>query len=185
MAKSNPLFVDSTLLRGDSIGTQIELHDVLLFDGEAIYLLLLTENDEEICMPLTPTTETSFEVFVRLVHQRPVKFYFGIAKDGELLYRTENYERIAMYALIETWNPIPVFQPTLKSSAAVEPPPPEETRGSELPNAAPVEDTTSAGTLKESVPLAGMNESHARQAPVLMADEVLNITSLLQKWGFT
>jgi hypothetical protein len=101
MAKSNPLFVDSTLLRGDSIGTQIELHNVLLFDGEAIYLVLLTENDEEICMPLTPTSETAFEVFVRLIHQRPVKFYFGIAKDGELLYRSEDYALIALYALIE------------------------------------------------------------------------------------
>lgn len=185
MAKSNPLFVDSTLLRGDSIGTQIELHDVLLFDGEAIYLLLLTENDEEICMPLTPTTETSYEVFVRLVHQRPVKFYFGIAKDGELLYRTENYERIAMYALIESWNPILVYQPNLKNIAPVEQKPPDVLVAPELPKATLPEEATSAGTLKESVPLAGMNEAHARQAPVLMADEVLNITSLLQKWGFT
>lgn len=171
MAKSNPLFVDSTLLRGDTIGTQIELGDVLLFDGEALYLVLLNENSEEICLPMAATGDTSYEAFVRLVHQRPVRFYFGIAKEGELLYRTHDYERIAMYALIETWNPIEVYQPLLKPAAPVA----DE----------PVAIENPAGTVKEEVPLANLDNSHARSAPVLMAEELGNITHLLNKWGFS
>lgn len=185
MAKSNPLFVDSTLLRGDTIGTQIELSDVLLLDGEAIYLVLLNENDEEICLPMTATSETSYEAFVRLVHQRPVRFYFGIAKEGELLYRTHDYERIAMYALIESWNPIEVYQPSAKA-AAVSEAVPVETAVS-----APIEEPAAptAGTLKEAVPLApattNLDHSHARSAPVFMAEELGNISQLLNKWGFS
>lgn len=186
MAKSNPLFVDSTLLRGDSIGTQIELHNVLLFDGEAIYLVLLTENDEEICMPLTPTSETAFEVFVRLIHQRPVKFYFGIAKDGELLHRSEDYARIALYALIEEWNPVPVYQASLKTRAPagtlVEEPQALLTPDLPVP---PAETISPTGTTKQSLPLFGMNGAAQPATPVLLADEVMNITSLLQKWGFS
>lgn len=168
MAKSNPLFVDSTLLRGDTIGTQIELSDVLLFDGEALYLVLLNENDEEVCLPMSPAGETSYDAFVRLVHQRPVRFYFGIAKDGELLYRSRDFERIALYALIETWDPIPAYQP--KPEPAPEAPPPAD---------------TSAGTLKEAVPLANIENAHARAAPVFMEEELGNISQLLNKWGFS
>ncbi|MBX3018562.1 MAG: hypothetical protein KF767_11775 [Bdellovibrionaceae bacterium] len=177
MAKSNPLFIDSTLLRGDMIGTQIEIGDVLLFDGEALYLVLLNENSEEICLPMSPTGDTSYEAFVRLVHQRPVRFYFGIAKEGELLYRTHDYERIAMYALIEVWDPIPVYQPLLRSAApAAEEP---------VPEVAPAAAVQPAGTLKEEIPLANLDNSHARSAPVLMAEELGNITQLLNKWGFS
>lgn len=171
MAKANPLFVDSTLHQGDSIGTQIELSDVVVLEGEAIYIVLLIDDNEEICMPMKQMGDTSYDVFVRLVHQRKVTFYFGIAKDGELLYRSENYERIALYALIETWNPMRDLT-VLDVSAAPVPPTESPVVSERMPS---IESRFSNETL--TMP--------TRQAPVLMADEVLNITSLLNKWGFS
>jgi len=169
MAKANPLFMDSTLHQGDSIGTQSELGGVVLLEGEAIYLVLMNEDNEEICMPMKPTGDFEFEVFVRLVHQKKVSFYFGIAKDGELLYRSETYDRIAMYALLEIWNPIPKLQ-------SLEPKNPEPIQGAVVSERMP---TIESRFSNETLTLP------TKTAPVLMADEVLNITSLLNKWGFS
>lgn len=197
MSKSNPLFVDSTLLRGDSIGTQIEISGVLLLDGEAIYLVLLNENDEEMCLPMSPSADFTYEAFARLVHQRPVRFYFGIAKDGELLYRTRDYERTAMYALLESWDPVPVYQPLRQNSvaeshsadAAEEAMAPastvEVTAGAVREDLPEPQNSHPAGTLKEPMPPATLETAHARSAPVFMPDELGQISQLLTKWGFS
>lgn len=197
MAKHNPLFVDSTLLRGDSIGTQIELSDVVVLEGEAIYLVLLNEDNEETCMALNQIGDTSYDVFVRLVHQRPVTFYFGIAKDGELLFRSQDYQRIASYALLETW--IPKEIPVESKKAATAPPLTEKSRVplAGIDAAELSEDTMSfIDDFLAEVPGDNKNESlpsevksagsstMANTGPVLVVDEVLNITQLFAKWGF-
>lgn len=187
MAKVNPLFTDSTLLQGDSIGTQIELNDIMTFDGENLYFVIVKPDGQETYMPMEKVEETGFfEVFVRLVHQKPVSFYFGIEKDGELLLKTETQQRIARYALIENWEPIQILYPNGRAQASITQVEAVGEVGALLEKADEIGamlDTESAENPAE--PTSNEPKVVSKTTPILKPDQVQNITDLMQKWGFS
>lgn len=199
MAKVNPLFTDSTLLQGDPIGTQIELNDILTYDDENLYFVIVKPDGQETYLPMEKVEETGFfEVFVRLVHQKPVSFYFGIEKEGELLLKTELQQRIARYALIESWEPLRSLYPNGRSQKAS--PSAQEMNDVEalLGKAEEIGEmleTTSDEASPESLaetsaesagePASIEIKTPAKGSPILKPDQVQDITDLLQKWGFS
>lgn len=177
MTKNNPLFTDSTVLQGDPIGTQIELNRVCLLEGESLYLVLMKSDGQEAYLPMEQVGDTSFEVFVRLVHQRQARFYFGIEKSGELLMKSEVYERVARHALLEDWEPVEMYYPegrarknevhVLEVSEDLEPAQPVE-----CSDESPLEATEND--------LEGVGKTTS----ILKPDQVSDITGLMEKWGF-
>lgn len=104
MGKHNPLFADSTLLRGHEIRTVIELHGVMLYEGESLYLVMINSEGQEKYARMRDEV-THFEVMVLLSHEVPAHFYFGVESDQKLLFRSLTIQRVPRYTLIETWAP--------------------------------------------------------------------------------
>jgi hypothetical protein len=105
MAKNNPLFVDSTLLHGDRISTQIELHKVLIYDDETLFVVLTNQLGETQRVPMKLSTELNFQARVWLGHQKSITFRFVLEKRGREALQSATYKARAQYALIEDWEP--------------------------------------------------------------------------------
>jgi hypothetical protein len=130
MAKNNPLFVDSTKLRGDRIATQIELTNILLYDDEAAFILIQTPQDGILKIPLRLSEESlleenRYEAQAWLGHQDTVSYKFTIEKFGTLLFQSAWEEVRAQYAIVTPWKPklidaaeLPQTQPTPQAESA-------------------------------------------------------------------
>jgi hypothetical protein len=105
MSKSNPLFVDSTKLRGDRIATQIELTDVLLYDDESVFIIIQTSHDGILKIPLRLSDEQTYQAQAWLGHQDTVSYKFVIEKVGTLLFQSTWEEVRAQYAIVVPWKP--------------------------------------------------------------------------------
>ncbi|PWU20832.1 MAG: hypothetical protein C5B49_03640 [Bdellovibrio sp.] len=105
MGKQNPLFVDSTLHPGDGIRCLFEVRQVLLYEEESIYLVLLNTDGEESYAEMSEAG-THYEATVRLMHELPIHFYFAIVKDEKLLFRSQIVQRTPRYTLVENWEPV-------------------------------------------------------------------------------
>lgn len=108
MTKTNPLFVDSTKLHGDSIGTHVELKNVMVYDGEELILLVTNHQGVAIRVPMKASEERSFEARIHLNHQKAITYQFVIEKDGRTVLQSAVYRGRAQYALIEDWQPLGV-----------------------------------------------------------------------------
>lgn len=106
MAKSNPLFVDSTLLHGDRIGTQIELGKILLYDDESVVLILTNHLNESRHVPMKLGEEGNYQTRVFLSHQKTITFRFVVEKEGRVLLQSAIYHARAQYAILEEWKPV-------------------------------------------------------------------------------
>jgi hypothetical protein len=106
MTKSNPLFVDSTRFHGDLIATHIELKNVILRDGENLYVNVTNHQGVLRRLVMKPLDERSFEAKLHLNHQTLTTYQFVIEKDGLPLYFSAALKTRAQYALIETWEPV-------------------------------------------------------------------------------
>ena len=105
MAKSNPLFVDSTLLHGDRIGTQIELNKILVYESETVVVSVTNHLGEVQLVAMRPLEETGYQAKVWLSHQKLIRLQFSVEQDGKTLWRSPTYEVRAQYAILNDWEP--------------------------------------------------------------------------------
>ncbi len=161
MTKHNPLFVDSTKFHGDLICTQIELRNVLLYDGESLLIMITNHKDISRRLQMKPLDDRTYETKIHLNHQTQVTYRFVIEKDGERIFQSANLKGRAQYALIEDWNPCfddSAADPEIQPQSASEP------SGKDL-----------------AVPLTGT----AQPKPVSRVRETsMNVRSIIEKWGF-
>lgn len=164
MMKNNPLFVDSTKFHGDVICTQIELKNVILHDGEALFVMITNHKDVSRRLPMKSLDERTYEARIHLNHQTPVTYRYVIEKDGERVFQSANMKARAQYALIDLWEPN--FEETQEEeiliAAAVEAVP----MNTESPAEAPV-----------SVPAETRPVSRVRETS-------MNVRDIIEKWGF-
>lgn len=106
MTKSNPLFVDSTKVRGDVIGTQIELRKVMIYDDEQLYVLVTNNQGMTTRTQMKVLDYRSYEARVHLSHQTHVTFQFLIEKDSKILWLSAQHTGRAQYAIVEEWDPL-------------------------------------------------------------------------------
>jgi hypothetical protein len=106
MTKSNPLFVDSTKLYGDFIGTQIELRDVVIYDDETLHVVITNHEGSSDRVPMEQVDGGGYEARVRLSHQKAVTYQFVVEKQGRELLRSAIRQGRAQYAIIEKWEPL-------------------------------------------------------------------------------
>jgi hypothetical protein len=135
MAKSNPLFVDSTLLHGDRIGTQIELTRAMVYEDENVVVVVTNHLGEAQHVPMKLSEEKTFVARVFLSHQKSITFRFVIEKEGKPLFHSATHQTRAQYAIIQEWEPYfdEPLPESLPRKVAAPPPPkpltPEYTRG--------------------------------------------------------
>jgi hypothetical protein len=105
MAKRNPLFVDSTVLHGDRIGTQIELKKIFLYENETVYVVVTHKEGETQRVAMKILNDTTYQARVWLGHQKTVSLRFVIEKNGQEVLQSATYQSRAKYAIIENWEP--------------------------------------------------------------------------------
>lgn len=103
MTKKNPLFVDSTKLRGEQISIQIELRQILLFEEEQVFLRLKNSDGVLVRVPMKPTDSGSYEARTWVGHQEPISYQFVIEKDGNVVFMSKVEKAQAQYMLINRW----------------------------------------------------------------------------------
>lgn len=190
MAKMNPLFVDSTRLQGDVIGTHVELSNIILFDDENLYLVLIQEDGQEVYYSMqaeesnTSDLPTVYQAHLQLKHQSEMKAYFGIEKNGELLLRSNCEDKTAVYLWTETWTPIEEFYP-LRNKPADEPVEINTTQEMTFQEILSDAEQNSLCDFKRvEVPPPAISRSN-EVVPSNLPEQVVQISTLLNKWGFT
>ena len=103
MKKGNPLFVDSTKFRGDLIATQIELKSVLIYEDEALFVIVTTHLGAERRIQMKMLDDKSYEARLHLNHQSQISFQFVIEKQGRRLLQSVVHKGQAQYSMIENW----------------------------------------------------------------------------------
>jgi hypothetical protein len=103
--KTNPLFVDSTRIHGDRIGTQIELTNIMLFDDERVSITVMSQRGEPVTTQLEPIDETSFGVRIWLRHLEKVSYQFVIENGDRRVFHTAIKKGQAEHMIVEAWEP--------------------------------------------------------------------------------
>lgn len=106
MAKTNPLFVDSTILHGDRIGTMIELTRVLAYDNEVVIVEITNQLNEIQRVTMKLSDEGRYQARIWLGHQKSISYRYVIEKDGREFLQSEPKQGRAQYALIDEWIPV-------------------------------------------------------------------------------
>jgi hypothetical protein len=106
MAKRNPLFIDSTILHGDRIGTQVELHKIALYEDECVYVVITNQNDEVQRVLMKLNDENRYQARVWLGHQKSITYRFVIEKNGKEYLQSILRPARAQYAIIDEWVPV-------------------------------------------------------------------------------
>lgn len=106
MTKTNPLFIDSTKTHGDSIGTHVELKNVMVYDDEELLIVVTNHQGVAMRIPLKVADEISYEARVHLNHQKSITYQFVVEKHGQLILQSPTLRGRAQYAIIEDWMPI-------------------------------------------------------------------------------
>lgn len=107
MTKLNPLFVDSTKFRGDLIGTQIELRNVMVYEDEMLSVLVTNNQGLTTRTQMKVLDYRSYEARVHLNHQTHVTYQFIIEKGAQLLWQSAQFTGKVQYAIVEEWEPLP------------------------------------------------------------------------------
>lgn len=158
MAKSNPLFVDSTKLQGDAIGSQFELTKVLIYDDEALAVIVTNHlgSSQRVLMKFNENVG-HYEARALLNHQKSITYQFVIERSGRRILQSAPKQTRAQYAILEEWEPLRSRGMVL--AGHVDP--------ADLPDAKP------AGAAS-SVPAPESNWP---------AESARNVKSLIEKWG--
>jgi hypothetical protein len=106
MKKGNPLFVDSTKFRGDLVATQIELKNILIYEDEALFVVVTTHLGAERRIQMKLLDDKSFEARLHLNHQSQISFQFVIEKQGRRLLQSIVHKGRAQYTISEAWIPV-------------------------------------------------------------------------------
>ena len=103
MAKSNPLFIDSTRIHGDRIATQVEVTGVLLYDGERLSITVTGQRGEPNHIQLEPIDEKTFGTKIWLKHLEKINYQFVIEADDRRMFHSVIKQGRAEHAIVETW----------------------------------------------------------------------------------
>lgn len=123
MSKSNPLFVDSTRPHGDSIGTHVELRNVLVYDDENLVLVVTNHQGVSMRVAMRLADNYTYEARVHLNHQKSIVYQFVIEKSGEVVLSSARRHARAQYAIIEDWAPAPESPLTVPPKTTADPVP--------------------------------------------------------------
>lgn len=126
MSKANPLFIDSTKMTGDLIGTLVELEKVVLYEGETLYVLVTLKTGEVQHLPMTVNDELNYQTRVWLNHQKTFTYQFAIGQGDKRILETAPKQARAQHAIIEEWQPVlsepgAVIQPKTEFRPAINP----------------------------------------------------------------
>lgn len=106
MAKANPLFIDSTKMTGDSIGTQFEVSRVAVYENETLVVLITNHLNEVTRTPLNINADLEYQTRVWLGHQKTFTYQFAIEKGGQRILQSVPKKARAQYAILEKWEPV-------------------------------------------------------------------------------
>lgn len=106
MSRTNPLFVDSTKLHGETITTQIELDGVLLRDGEKVFAKVETRTGEVNVLPLSPVNERLYSGGTWLKHQEEITLQFFISHNQVVILSSKPKRVRVSYVICESWQPL-------------------------------------------------------------------------------
>ncbi len=106
-SKINPLFQDSTISNGSNIRTQFELKKVFPMEDEKVFLSLIEKQEKKyIEMKCIDIKTGTYACSVWLKHKQEIGYQFFLKKEDQIISASESQKGIAMYTLLETWNPI-------------------------------------------------------------------------------
>lgn len=106
MKNSNPLFVDSTRMNGDSIATQVELNCIAPYLGEAVFIKVIDRLGLEQLIELERRSDTQVGGCVLLKHMQEITYQFVVARNGRPLFMSVPKTIRASYLLEEEWKPV-------------------------------------------------------------------------------
>ena len=106
MTKSNPLFVDSTKMTGDSIGTQIELSGIALYEDESVLVMITNHLGEVRQVSMTLNEDLCYQTRVWLSHQKSFTYQFVVAKGEQRVLESVPKRARAQYAILDVWEPV-------------------------------------------------------------------------------
>jgi hypothetical protein len=104
--KSNPLFMDSTKVRHDSVTTQIEVDELFLYPGEEAFIHIVTNEDKKDRIKLVVCKSGVFQSKAWLNHQEGIHFYITIeSAEKKILFTSKAKSTVASYMILEKWSP--------------------------------------------------------------------------------
>lgn len=106
MAKANPLFIDSTKMTGDLIGTLIELKDVILYDEETLHVLITNHLGQISHQPMALNEDLNYQSRVWLNHQKNFTYQFVVAKGENRFLESVPKQARAQHAIVDEWVPV-------------------------------------------------------------------------------
>ncbi len=106
MAKANPLFIDSTKMTGDSIGTQFEVSKIAIYEDEVLVVLITNHLNEVTRTLMNLNEDMGYQARVWLGHQKTFTYQFAIEKGGQRILQSIAKKARAQYAILEKWEPV-------------------------------------------------------------------------------
>lgn len=104
----NPLFLDSTKPIGDKVVTNVELTNILLHDGDALYFEVIHEFGitQKFTLQAIPTKKSvKYTAEVWLKYQHQIQYRFVIEGEGKLIYASAIRETRAGHIISDKWEP--------------------------------------------------------------------------------
>ncbi len=104
MKKANPLFVDSTKMRGDTILTTVELFGLKTQFGSSAFVRIRDDHaDREKVFHLEPQEDGSHRAQIFLQHQTEIRYQFFVARDEVVLATGPLETTVAGHVLSANW----------------------------------------------------------------------------------
>ncbi len=104
--KMNPLFQDSTVSSGANIRTQFELKKVFLTENEKMFLSLFDQREKKfIELKCLDHKTGTYSCSVWLKHKQEIGYQFFVKSDTEIKGVSEFKKGMAMYTILEVWQP--------------------------------------------------------------------------------
>lgn len=101
--KINPLFTDTSRVKGEPVLSAIELDGVRAIYGEKVYAVIRQEGKSDIRQPLWHMGHGKWRAEVYLDHQVEVQYQFFLSHDGNIVDCTREKSAPASYMIADTW----------------------------------------------------------------------------------
>ncbi|MGZ3770231.1 MAG: hypothetical protein ACXVCP_11330 [Bdellovibrio sp.] len=108
MSTINPLFLDSTKPIGDKVVTNVEITNILLYDGDSLYFEITNEfgfSQRFTLNSVTTKKSVKYTAEVWLNYQHQIQYRFVLEADGQQLYASAKRETRAGHVISEKWEP--------------------------------------------------------------------------------
>lgn len=108
MSTINPLFLDSTKPIGDKVVTNVELLNIILYDGDSLFFEMNNEFGftQRFALQAVPTKKSiKYYTEVWLKYQYQIQYRFVIESAGQPVYKTALRETRAGHVISEKWEP--------------------------------------------------------------------------------